>query len=47
MVLLGGREEARCQEKKDVAEIGRDIAVRMKRVFVIEDGESVQEPHGV
>jgi hypothetical protein len=41
MVLFGGREEARCRDKNDASEIGRDIAVRTGSVFVLEGGDSV------
>jgi hypothetical protein len=36
MVLFGGREEARCRDRKDASDIGRDIATRTRSVFVLE-----------
>jgi hypothetical protein len=47
MVIFGGREEARCRNKNDASEIGRDIAVRTGSAFVLEGGDSVPALSGV
>jgi hypothetical protein len=47
MVLFGGREEARCRNKSDASEIGRDIAIRTGSAFVLEGGDSVPAVYGV
>jgi len=46
-VLFGGREEARCRNKDDATEIGRDIASRTNSRLSFPDDEGVARRHQV